>query len=322
VKVAAPKLERLGNCPGSVPLGYKFNLLNTGDGTLNLKCGADYVQRTNSFPNNFESIDELQRCASVDGDADRAVYFTKVNGKPVVLDGDRIAALVALHMSSLLDMNTEYKNTYSLGVVLTGYSNQALVDYLKSSGIEVTIVQTGVKYLYRAAMQYHVGIYYEANGHGSVVFSPRFSNALRESDMKEEEEPANFELLAVLDIMNQTVGDAISNILLVEAILRIREWSIEDWMKLYQPYPSAHATIPVDNKSALVTNETEMLCVEPKDLQPKIDDLLKQYSHSRAFVRPSGTEDIVRIYAEGTSQTDVDQIIEKLSTIVRDSLKR
>ena len=178
--MAAEKIKRLGNCPGAIPQGYHFKVVNTGEGTLNDKCGAEYVQKEQKLPKNFDTIEDWQRCASVDGDADRVVYFTRAKGATIVLDGDRIASLAALHVQSLLAMNTVYQQTYTLGVVLTAYSNQAVVNHLKEKGIEVVIVPTGVKNLYVAAQKFDIGVFYESNGHGSVIFSSRLAKCLRE----------------------------------------------------------------------------------------------------------------------------------------------
>lgn len=45
-------------------------------------------------------------------------------------------------------------------------------------------------------------------------------------------------LLALVDMVNQAVGDALSGILLVEAALRRRSWGLSDWAKLYADLPS------------------------------------------------------------------------------------
>jgi len=37
-------------------------------------------------------------------------------------------------------------------------------------GLPVVCVPTGVKHLHHAAMQFDIGVYFEANGHGTVVF--------------------------------------------------------------------------------------------------------------------------------------------------------
>ena len=34
--------------------------------------------------------------------------------------------------------------------------------------------KTGVKYLHHAALDFDIGVYFEANGHGTVVFSTGF----------------------------------------------------------------------------------------------------------------------------------------------------
>ncbi len=40
--------------------------------------------------------------------------------------------------------------------------------------IEPLMVSTGVKYLDKAARQFDIGVYFEANGHGTVSFSKKF----------------------------------------------------------------------------------------------------------------------------------------------------
>lgn len=53
-----------------------------------------------------------------------------------------------------------------------------------------------------------------------------------------ESHKAALRLLAVTRLINQAVGDALSGLLLVEAILQHRNWSIHKWSELYQDLPS------------------------------------------------------------------------------------
>lgn len=53
-----------------------------------------------------------------------------------------------------------------------------------------------------------------------------------------EQHKAALRLLAVSKLINQAVGDALSNLLLVEAILQHMGWSIHKWVELYQDLPS------------------------------------------------------------------------------------
>ena len=46
------------------------------------------------------------------------------------------------------------------------------------------------------------------------------------------------DLLALLGMVNQAVGDALSGILMVEAALRRRQWGLNDWAQLYTDLPS------------------------------------------------------------------------------------
>ena len=46
-------------------------------------------------------------------------------------------------------------------------------------------------------------------------------------------------------------------------------------------------------------------CTSPEGLQTEINKLVGQTSRGRAFVRPSGTEDVVRVYAEADKQVQL-----------------
>jgi phosphoacetylglucosamine mutase len=64
------------------------------------------------------------------------------------------------------------------GVIQTAYANGASTDFLKNIGLEVVFTPTGVKYLHKEALKYDIGIYFEANGHGTVLFSDHFVSQL------------------------------------------------------------------------------------------------------------------------------------------------
>lgn len=68
------------------------------------------------------------RCASIDGDADRIVYYYKDdNEKFHLLDGDKIATLVASYIKELIE---ESNLDISLGLVQTAYANGASTNYI------------------------------------------------------------------------------------------------------------------------------------------------------------------------------------------------
>ncbi len=54
----------------------------------------------------------------------------------------------------------------------------------------------------------------------------------------------------------------------------------------------------------------------PAPLQPALDALAERFTHGRCFVRPSGTEDVVRVYAEAETQADADELAIQASQAV------
>lgn len=68
----------------------------------------------------------------------------------------------------------------NLGLVQTAYANGSSTEYIREAlGVEVACVATGVKHLHHRALDFDIGVYFEANGHGTVVFSPSANSAIR-----------------------------------------------------------------------------------------------------------------------------------------------
>jgi phosphoacetylglucosamine mutase len=173
-------------------------------------------------------------------------------------------------------------------------------------------VSTGVKHLHHAAAEkYDVGVYFEANGHGTVLFSP---SAQRIIDSHKPSTSAHSNALNrlkdVIDVINQTVGDALSDMLLVEVALYHMSYTVEAWDKLYSDLPNRLVKVKVGDRNAFTTEDAERRLVQPPGLQEKIDQLVRE-KRGRSFVRPSGTEDVVRVYAEAP---ETDQAIGKEAT--------
>ena len=95
-----------------------------------------------------------------------------------------------------------------------------------------------------------------------------------------------------------------SGMLSVEAVLRCKNWNYSDWGGMYHELPSMQTTLRVRDRTVIVTAHAETCCVEPAGLQDEIDAVVAAYSSGRSFVRASGTEDIVRIYAEAATHQE------------------
>lgn len=290
----------------------KCEVRNAGDGTLNHMCGAEHCQKARLPPAGVDAgADKNVRIFSFDGDADRVVYhYFDDSGTWKLIDGDKIAALIAGFLKenlAVLGLDNEFK----MAAVQTAYANGASTNYIRGLGVDVPIAKTGVKFVHHKAMEYDIGLYFEANGHGTVTFKDHVIKRLEEEEAKATEEPkkeAATKLVAATQLINQAVGDAISDALTCEAILTIKGWSVQDWDKIYADLPSRQTKIQVKDRTIVTVTDDETKVIEPAALQTAIDAAVGNYAGGRAFARPSGTEDVVRVYAEANSQADADKL--------------
>jgi len=329
-------------------------LHNTGEtpeamAHLNDGVGAEHCQKDRLPPAGFSPTEHrLLRCASLDGDADRLVYwYFDEAGTWRLLDGDKIATLAAAFLADQLrdlglaitsepthEAHTAYHppghggaskaaaaplSAVSVGVVQTAYANGASSRYIRESlRLPVALAKTGVKYVHAAATRYDIGVYFEANGHGTVLLHADFLAGLKAMDasaLTPKQAGARARLLAASRLINQAIGDALSDLLFVEAVLALKGWSVRDWDAVYADLPSKQAKMVVPDRTLVKTNEDETRVLEPPQLQAGIDAAVAKYPAGRAFVRPSGTEDVVRIYAEAETQAAADALAAEVGAV-------
>lgn len=72
------------------------------------------------------------------------------------------------------------------------------------------------------------------------------------------------------------------------------------------------------DRSVITTTDAERVCVTPAGLQDTINKIVTNFPKGRAFVRPSGTEDIVRVYAEANTQENTDNLAVQVASAVYD----
>ncbi|KAG6449073.1 hypothetical protein O3G_MSEX005870 [Manduca sexta] len=300
-------------------LDLKLYNLGGNGGKLNLNCGADFVKVSQKAPVGVEHA-PFQRVASLDGDGDRLVYYyLNDTDKMNLLDGDRIATLLASYITELVTASEA--QDIRLGLVQTAYANGASTAYItKHLKVPVTCVKTGVKHLHHAALSYDIGVYFEANGHGTVIYSDKAKKIIRKiaQEGEPEQRKAAQLLLDFVDITNETVGDAISDLFLVETVLCARGLSAARWLKAYDDLPCRQLKVTVKDRNAISTTDAERQCTAPEGLQTRINELVAPYKHGRSFVRPSGTEDVVRVYAEADTQESADKLAAEVAQAVFD----
>ncbi|KAG1862233.1 phosphoacetylglucosamine mutase [Suillus subluteus] len=294
---------------------FNINLVNADlhtPGALNNSCGADFVKVNQKLPPSI-TLQPGQRACSLDGDADRLMYYyADERGQFHMLDGDKITTLVASYIVELVKASG-LDEQIKVGVVQTAYANGSSTKYL-SGRLPVKCVPTGVKHLHHAAEQYDIGVYFEANGHGTVIFSP----AAQELISSHKPSTALTNLRNIIDVINQTVGDALSDAFLVETVLAHKSFSGVEWDSMYCDLPNRLVKVVVSDRNAFKTEDAERRLVSPPGLQARVDELVRKYEGGRSFVRPSGTEDVVRVYAEAATRAEADELAFRVAGLVYD----
>ena len=82
--------------------------------------------------------------------------------------------------------------------------------------------------------------------------------------------------------------------------------------------PSLQMKAKVPDRTAFVTDaDNEAICVSPTGLQGQIDKAVAAAgAGARAFARPSGTEDVVRVYAEAATPEAATALAEEVTRLV------
>lgn len=110
-------------------------------------------------------------------------------------------------------------------------------------------------------------------------------------------------------MINPTVGDALSDLLCSLAMLTVLEMDYAAWNDIYTELPSKQVKLAVRDKSLLKCSDDETHLLSPASLQETLNAAMQSVTQGRCFVRPSGTEDVVRIYAEAATKEEVDVLV-------------
>lgn len=288
---------------------------------LNENCGADWVHRKNQATEKFLELPQEEgirtTCFVLDGDADRSVFYQLVEpGKPQILlaDGNRICVLYARVIAHFRNLITQHRASYAaeiveellaakVGVVYTAYSNNAYVTYVREVlGLSAEIARTGVKFVHEKASTFDIGIYFESNGHGCLIYKPRAPELLRrlaQSATTPEARHVAEDFLNYLVGQNNINGDAIGNVMLILSSFEILDCDVQDLFSCYTDNQTLLTKVPLRDRTLMKSTEDERILASPEEIQPELNALLAQHLGYIAFVRASGTEDCCRVYTEG-----------------------
>ena len=105
--------------------------------------------------------------------------------------------------------------------------------------------------------------------------------------------------------------------LLVLVILAARRWGAAEWDNCYSDLPNRLTKVSVPDRTLFTTTDAERRLSTPVGLQDKIDKLVQRTPQGRSFVRPSGTEDCVRVYAEAETSEDAERLAQAVEHLVK-----
>ena len=108
--------------------------------------------------------------------------------------------------------------------------------------------------------------------------------------------------------------------LFAEAALALSGWDVARWDAIYEDRPSAQLKLRVRDRGAVRVCADETRVLEPAPLQATIDALAAREQGGRAFLRPSGTEDIVRVYAEAADAAAAQRLAEGVIAAAKEAL--
>ena len=85
---------------------------------------------------------------------------------------------------------------------------------------------------------------------------------------------------------------------------------------MYTDLESLTSKIGVKTKANLKVNDIEDKVVKPEGLQNEIESIIEKHKGKKAFLRASGTEDVLRLHVEAETQEQVKAITEEIRKLV------
>jgi phosphoglucosamine mutase len=168
-------------------------------------------------------------------------------------------------------------------IVATVYSNLGLVKTFKREGGNVVITQNGDRYVLEEMRKLGVVLGGEQSGH--IIFLDR-----------------------------NTTGDGIITALALLSVLRTTGQRLSELASWMEVYPQTLVNVEVSNKESFFSNSRVGRAIE------RANALVGE--EGRIFVRPSGTEPLIRVLGEGADEAMVRTAVSEVVKVVREELSR
>ena len=101
-------------------------------------------------------------------------------------------------------------------------------------------------------------------------------------------------------------------------MLAHKGFTVKEWLATYTDMPNKLSKLAVWSARTFTTVEgtAEQKIAWPEGIQKNIDYIVAKYKDGRCFVRPSGTEEVLRVYGEASEAYDVDDMVDKVSNMI------
>ena len=326
-------IQILSNKENNLELKINFINDNNIDKEINNNCGIKSLLENKIPINKKEKYPSIIKNITLSSDLDSSLYYIdniKEKSGIEIIKGEKIIILCCKMLDFLINnfsknLKIKYYEMVKMGIITSWYCNQEFISFyennLKNNNYELRLVKTGIKILQKESKKFDISICYEYNGQGTIYISKELSikfgklSSLIETS-KDSQIIELFQLFIAL--FNTTTSDGLANILVIESILKIMNLSINDVYKFYEDLPYKMVNIEVKDKNKFVTNEDDSKLLEPNDVKNKIDELVKKYEKCRVLIRPSGTEDCLRIYVETKTDENNCEIIKEIEKYLKE----
>lgn len=285
--------------------------------------------------------------ATADGDADRGVLVVVgPDGRPVIIDGDKIAAIFATTVQELV--KTLHATGVQVGIVGTIMKDPHAEEWAKAHFPEGHVKTTqvgdqpaseGAKAL--AAQIHGAVVYAEQNGHVNLHFDPEVRQelaALTNTILRgravstDEEQIAARQLRGLLNFFNPVGGSGVRNLLLLREIMVIKGWTPTMLPTLF--YANTHVVHlqlrpgpgqRIDLSGLQYADPIlQQGILGPQELVIALQRLRGTYGMEKDIVRKSGTAEMLRAHLWGPGDTPEDRarFDEAVQTELKPVLKR
>ena len=292
----------LCNKENNFPL--KINFINDN----NIK---DNVNINNDINNNFgiKSILENKISKNIKGNfssiiknvclspnLDSLIYFiNNKNNEIKIIKGEKMIILFCKMLNFLIDnfsknLKIKYLEMIKMSIITSLYSNKAFISYCEKNlnNYQLCIVKTGIKNLEKESKKFDISVCYEYNGVGTIYINKELSKKFGKlsSLIETSKDSQIIELFQLfIALFNPTTSDGVTNLLIIESILKLMNLSIEDVYNFYEEIPYKMSDIRLKDKNKFVINNDESKLIEPKDVQNKIEEIINKYKNCRILLR-------------------------------------